>query len=79
MVESAPLLREYAGNGIEGSNPSGSAIAPDQLVDLGRWHFNLYRRLAEGWSIWPRNFPLLFRHVLEARSGEYRPNASRRP
>ena len=27
MVEGAPLLREYAGNRIEGSNPSLSAIS----------------------------------------------------
>ena len=26
MVEGAPLLREYTGNGIEGSNPFVSAI-----------------------------------------------------
>ena len=26
MVEGAPLLREYTGNGIEGSNPFFSAI-----------------------------------------------------
>jgi hypothetical protein len=26
LAEGAPLLREYTGNGIEGSNPSPSAI-----------------------------------------------------
>jgi hypothetical protein len=28
VVEGAPLLREYTGNGIEGSNPFFSAILP---------------------------------------------------
>ena len=47
MVESAPLLREYTGNGIEGSNPSGSAIiyhgifrknnVPYVFLSCGRW------------------------------------------
>ena len=31
MVESAPLLREYTRNGIEGSNPSRSAITTPAL------------------------------------------------
>ncbi|MFT6242036.1 MAG: hypothetical protein ACJAQT_004139, partial [Akkermansiaceae bacterium] len=31
--------REYTFAGIEGSNPSGSAIAPDQLAGLGRLFF----------------------------------------
>ena len=43
MVEGAPLLREYTGNGIEGSNPFVSAIHKDvnaynllKYNDLGR-------------------------------------------
>ena len=32
MVEGAPLLREYTGNGIEGSNPFVSATCPRESV-----------------------------------------------
>ena len=32
MVEGAPLLREYTGNGIEGSNPFVSATCPSESV-----------------------------------------------
>ena len=32
MVEGAPLLREYTGNGIEGSNPFLSATYPLESV-----------------------------------------------
>ena len=32
MVEGAPLLREYTGNGIEGSNPFLSAIISQQEI-----------------------------------------------
>ena len=34
MVEGAPLLREYTGNGIEGSNPFFSASFLDQAIDF---------------------------------------------
>ena len=33
MVEGAPLLREYTGNGIEGSNPFLSAMPIDNLYN----------------------------------------------
>ena len=34
MVEGAPLLREYTGNGIEGSNPFFSAIFVKATIKL---------------------------------------------
>ncbi len=34
MVEGAPLLREYTGNGIEGSNPFFSAIIPNSPMSF---------------------------------------------
>lgn len=34
MVEGAPLLREYTGNGIEGSNPFFSAIVPNSPMSF---------------------------------------------
>ncbi len=34
MVEGAPLLREYTGNGIEGSNPFFSATIPNSPYPL---------------------------------------------
>ena len=36
MVEGAPLLREYTGNGIEGSNPFVSATLPFLMIYMGR-------------------------------------------
>lgn len=48
MVEGAPLLREYTGNGIEGSNPFFSASFP---------HRNKTLRHETYQTVCPRLFP----------------------
>ncbi len=55
MVEGAPLLREYTGDGIEGSNPFLSATYPRESVLLIRLRpdfcvvFEGYAGRAEHW------------------------------
>ena len=55
MVESAPLLREYTSNGIEGSNPSRSAIRekPATYNGSGLSSFNNEAKWHVKWHVLP--------------------------
>ena len=57
MVEGAPLLREYTGNGIEGSNPFVSATCPNESVLPIRLRPD-FLVVFEVYAVWAEHWPL---------------------